>query len=389
MSDPEGKFSFDNLARGAYAVSANAPGYFDPTTLESERNERTYYRPGDSVTIRLSKGGVIAGRVRDAGGEPIIAVRVQAIRVRALDKQQPNSYTSPNGRVYERTTDDRGVYRFYGLLPGVYLVAAGGNGLNSFGPRPSPYDDDVQTFYPATTRDGASELVLHEGQELPDVDIRYRGEPGHAISGRVENAGNTPVALTIIPAGFNYVASNRFLSDRANSNFFIFEGLADGEYDLVAEQYTTGATSARTAAASQRVSVRGADLTGLKLTLAPLAAVTGRVVLEAAPQPAPWKEQCQSKLDATMGETLINARREPEARTTNPHTGGVRLTWRCARRQRRVCLARSNKRSLPFQRAPARPRLVRARRHACSHARTRQQACAHHAHARRRHEPAR
>lgn len=326
MTDTEGKFSFDNLARGAYTVSANAPGYFDPTTLAFERNERTYYRPGDSVTIRLGKGGVITGRVRDAGGEPIVAVRVQAIRVRALDlQQQPDSYMPLGGRVYERTTDDRGVYRFYGLLPGVYLVAAGGNGLNSFSPRPAPYDDDVQTFYPATTRDGARELVLHEGQELPDVDIRYRGEPGHAISGRIENAGNTPVALTIIPAGFIYVVSNRFLSDRANSNVFIFEGLADGDYDLVAEQYTTGATPARTAAASQRITVRGADVTGLKLTLAPLAAVTGRVVLEAAPQPAPWKEQCQTKLDATMGETLINAQREPEARTA-ARTGGLRQT---------------------------------------------------------------
>src|SRR5438270_10766040 len=84
-SDADGRFSTDNLPRSAYTVNANAPGYYDADSLASERGERTYYQPGDAVTIRLNKGGVITGRVTSANGEPLVAVHVDAIRVRPLE----------------------------------------------------------------------------------------------------------------------------------------------------------------------------------------------------------------------------------------------------------------------------------------------------------------
>ena len=321
-SDTDGRFSTDNLPRSAYTVNANAPGYFDPSSLEFERGERTYYQPGDAVTIRLNKGGVITGRVTSANGEPLVAVHVDAIRVRPLEGQaNSNTFT----RTFERTTDDRGVYRIYGLTPGVYLVAAGGQGMFGFNSRPSPYDDDAPTFYPSTTHDGATEITIQAGQEATDIDIRYRGEPGHAVSGVLVNgqtSDNSSTSITLFPASSNYTVSSRFVAGRDSNQVFVFNGIADGEYDLVAEQYSR---DGRTAAVSQRVSVRGKDVTGLKLALASLAAITGRVVLEAVPAGAAWREQCISRLDAVASETTLSVRRERDARADALHPGGGRL----------------------------------------------------------------
>src|SRR5918993_308050 len=80
---PSGRFVLTNLDPGVYRVSANAPGYveeFDPTADPSE--PRNLYRPGDSVTLRLTKGGVITGKVTDAAGEPVVGARVATVRLR-------------------------------------------------------------------------------------------------------------------------------------------------------------------------------------------------------------------------------------------------------------------------------------------------------------------
>lgn len=314
-SDTDGRFSLDDLARGAYRLFVNTPGYFYPPALAPEPDERSYHHPGDTITLRLHKGGVITGRVLDASGEPLVAVRVGAFRVRPLP-DQPQDNVPTLVRPVERATDDRGVYRIYGLPPGVYLVAAGGRGGSGFYFPLSPYDEDAPTYYPAATRAGASEVVVQAGQEATDIDIRYRGERGHAVSGSVVVApgSNGYVALTIMPAGVNYTVGNIGLTGREDSPSFVFNSLPDGDYDVTAEQYGSSGANERNAAASQRVSVLGADVTGLKLVLAPLAAITGRVVLEAAPVAAQWPAQCQSKLDPVMGEIMLYARRTPDAR---------------------------------------------------------------------------
>ncbi len=309
-SDTDGQFTTDKLPRSTYNVNVFAPSYFDPANLAADPAERTYYQPGDTVTIRLHKGGIITGRVTNAAGEPLVAVRVAAIRVRPLAGQAART-AAQNLRPFERVTDDRGIYRIYGLLPGVYLVSAGGQGAAGFSLRPSPYDDDAPTFYPATTRDGATEVSVQAGQEATDIDIHYRGEPGHAVSGAIGNTGavaaNSSISVSLVSVGLNYPIGSRFLSGRDNDQSFVFTGIADGDYDLVAEQFSR---EGRSTAGSQRVRVRGQDVTGLKLTLAPLAAVAGRVLLDAAPPTAAWPEQCQRKLNSSVSETTIIARRE-------------------------------------------------------------------------------
>src|SRR5262245_48575470 len=127
-ADDEGNFSATGLAPGSYKISAYVPGY----VVAGAEADRDYHRPGENVTINLIRGGVLTGRVTDSYGEPMAGVCVEAIKVRKLEDGQKYFqpfWGTPNSR---RLTDDRGVYRLYGLEPGVYVVGASSNrlGLN-------------------------------------------------------------------------------------------------------------------------------------------------------------------------------------------------------------------------------------------------------------------
>src|SRR5882762_727709 len=109
-TDSEGSFQVGGLDPASYSVSASIPTYTSPTP-DPERTEANFYRVGDSVKLELIKGGVVTGTVTTGSGEPVVGVRVRASMIRNAIGQPPTY-----GSVFrERTTDDRGVYRIYGL----------------------------------------------------------------------------------------------------------------------------------------------------------------------------------------------------------------------------------------------------------------------------------
>ena len=63
---------------------------------------------------------------------------------------------------------------------------------------------------------------------------------------------------------------------------FAFYGVPDGEYDLTAERLESD-RSDRLGSEPRRVTVRGADVTGVELRLSPRAAIQGKVVLDPLP----------------------------------------------------------------------------------------------------------
>jgi Carboxypeptidase regulatory-like domain len=302
LTDNEGKFRTPNLDSGLYILNAMLPGFTLPE-LPTDVNEVRYHRPGDSVNITLVKGGVITGTVRDANGDPVIAVSVRATRVR--DSMGRAAAGRFSGYLPERMTDDRGVYRIYGLPPGTYVVSAG-SGQRSFG-SVSAYEGDAPTFFPSSTRDTAAEVPVRGGEEATGIDIRYRGERGRTISGTVtgfiETGMNAGVPILLRQASGGGYESSTFVMPGTKPGFS-FSGISDGEYELAAQQWSNTMESA--ASIPRRITVKGADVTGIELALAPLASINGRVTIEAAP-----KETCAAEgRTATLLETAITARRE-------------------------------------------------------------------------------
>lgn len=296
-TDNEGTFQSSGLDRVAYSISASVPAYTAPPR-DPDSTQATYYRVGDSVTLVLTKGGVITGSVTTSAVEPVVGVRVRAQMIRD-GNGQPSRY---GAMLRESTTDDRGVYRIYGLPTGTYLVMAGGGG-NFWGSRVSAFDTDAPTYSPSSARDTAAEINVRAGEETANVDIRYRGEPGHIVSGIA--SGPQPAD----PLGFNLTLSSTQDGGSQWSNLsfqppgsrgFVFSGVADGDYDVTAQSYFPGAEW--TVSEPKRIKVRGADITGIEVTTKPLGSVTGRVMLEDSKAP-----ECKGKRRPLFTETLVSA----------------------------------------------------------------------------------
>src|SRR5262249_58863460 len=116
---------FEGLAPSYYGTSASAPVYITPPPIEDGESSGVYHI-GDVADITRVRGGVITGKVTNAVGEPLTGVSVNAIRVGGLDGEADNQLVFQGfGRNWR--TDDRGVYRVYGLIPGSYIVQAGGS----------------------------------------------------------------------------------------------------------------------------------------------------------------------------------------------------------------------------------------------------------------------
>ena len=298
----DGAFRLENLEIGVFRVWASAPGFVaDPQNITPE--SRGIYHTGDSVTLTLRKGGVITGRVLKTNDAPVVAATVRAFRVR----DENGKPTEGGGAVAERMTDDRGVYRMYSLLEGTYIVSAGGTTRFFGGYGTTAHDQDVPTYAPSATRDMAQEVVVRSGDEAT-ADIQYRGEPGHAISGTV--SGFAPVQGGMSSSGtvtLTDVKTRTMLMGAQVSSFtdrtFFFYGLPDGEYELVAQQFSQ--TRDIRASEPKRLKVQGADITGVNLTLVPLPAITGRVILDSS-SPA----DCVKRRATAFQETVVSVRRQ-------------------------------------------------------------------------------
>jgi carboxypeptidase family protein len=306
-TDEEGNFRFADLSPRPYSVSLfGSREYVQPPAITGS-GERRYYRPGENVHIALIRGGVITGRVTNAAGEPVIGIRVLAIPVRDHEGRPRQTAIGSS----QRLTDDRGVYRIYGLQPGVYIVVANSSANYSGG---GAYYGETPTYHPSSTRDAAAEVSVASGTEASGIDIRYRGDPGHAVSGRMtgvnlaESLAPCVVYLTNAATGASF---DLMYANPSQSGAFAFYGVPDGEYDLTAESLEND-RSDKLGSEPRRVTVRGADVTGVELRLSPRAAIEGKVVLDQLPQ------RCEEKSQPAFEEIILQARRDEAAKAPLP-----------------------------------------------------------------------
>jgi hypothetical protein len=302
ITDREGKFRFSSLSPIVYLASVSSPAY-TVAPRDPDSTQPTSYRIGDVLDLVMVKGGVITGTVTNSTGDPLVGVRVRTQMIRDAYGQRSRYGAS----LRERTTDDRGNYRIYGLPTGTYLVFAGGG----FG----PYEGDAPTYAPSSVRDTAAEITVRTGEETNGVDIRYRSETGHSVSGSAvgpvgPNVYGVNIVLTSTLEGGSQ-ASESYYQQPGTRGFF-FTGVADGDYDLTAESYSPSGDIG--VSESKRIRVRGADVNGIELVPNALGTINGRVVLEESKA-----VECKGKRRVLPTETLVSAwHNENEARPDKP-----------------------------------------------------------------------
>ncbi|MBI3653461.1 MAG: carboxypeptidase regulatory-like domain-containing protein [Acidobacteria bacterium] len=319
-SDENGNFAFEDMAAGAYRLTAILQGYTLAAEALDENGRARFYRPGDNIQIRMLKGGVITGTVFTSGAEPLVGVRVYAFKIKDPEGRAVQSMALDEmALTREWKTDDRGIYRIYGLEPGRYLVSAGGKGFNPMST--GEFDSDAPTFYPTGTRDMAAEVNVIAGQETTGIDIRYRENKGHIISGQIlaDKVVGSKVNLVFLMLANaatgnleNFSMSGLFGGkDNDNQRSFALTSVADGEYivsavsagipmlgDMSGESYVSKPL---------RVKVKGGDVTGLELSLLPLGTIKGQLVIEKT-KAEESKATCPASRKFAFEEVVIVAR---------------------------------------------------------------------------------
>ena len=242
-SDATGRYRLTGLPAGQYQITAIAPALAPGQSGYSGSiygaGKSVVVAPGeeaDDVDIKLVQGAVITGRVTDADGQPVIEER---INLQMIDQagNANNQANVPMGNYQMSQTDDRGIYRIYGLSAGRYRVSVGSNegGFMMSGKR-TYY---AVTFYGDTSDAAKASVVdLQEGTEAINIDIRVgRATKSFVASGRIVDAENGQpipgIRLMYGPARANQPFYGGFVGAPTNARGeFRMEGLEPGRYGV-------------------------------------------------------------------------------------------------------------------------------------------------------------
>ena len=184
-TDSDGRYRLEGLPAGNYEVAPSAPTM---VTLSNEPGQKVSVTSGstvEAIDFSLSRGGVITGKVIDSEGHPLVG---EAISLKGTDASKPAvSSSNADQRMY--STDDRGVYRIFGVRPGRYIVSTGTSSnpmLGFISQRPRR----VQTYYPGVMDEARAKPVdVTAGSETSGVDIKLiAADKGFTVSGRVIDA---------------------------------------------------------------------------------------------------------------------------------------------------------------------------------------------------------
>lgn len=286
-TDDDGKYQLTGLAAGQFTIMALAKAFVVGTT-------GAYKQPGQSITVgegetiakidfALVRGGVITGRITDTDGRPVINERVNVVAKDATDSSRPATmFDGPRNR-----TDDRGIYRIYGLSPGNYKVsigqaAAAGN-VAIMGMGGNQY---TKTFYPGVAEEAkATILEINEGTEISNIDIvAGKSGRGFSVSGRIVDADSSqPIAnVYIVHSSLNEATQQlggiNFTGSQSDANGkFRLENVQPGHY--VAFMLATGEST--TSYSDQTpFDVSDGDVSGVEIKVRRGATISGVAIVE-------------------------------------------------------------------------------------------------------------
>jgi hypothetical protein len=245
-----GAFEFAPLPGGAYLISATRRG-FAPV----QYGQKQFQGAGIPIildeagatflNIRLPRFGSITGVVVDENDVGLLEHDVVAYR-----------NTRPPQIAGRGRTDDRGVYRIWGLEPGTYLIRT----------LAKQHDDEsyVPTFSRETSRVGDARVYeVALDQQTPDAHVRPIPGRLMTVGGRVAPMFGSAVTVTLTcDAGVETTVSD-------NSGEFQFKSVAPGSYELFAQAAADRRYRGGTMAAYQSIAVDH-DRTDYRLNLAAL-----------------------------------------------------------------------------------------------------------------------
>lgn len=212
QTDLEGRYELSGVAPGDYYVVASVPGYVTQG-LNADDHDEMSLRGAPTVhveanhTVRgdetLERGGIVSGKVLYDDGSPVTGVLVQAISAKKKEKVAGDSINpgqimmaSMNGGLKTAMTDDRGVFRIAGLIPGEYRVKvdislAGNQSIKGGVINVSSFRgaSKMTVYAPATQHEvEGKKLVVKAEEETGDLEVRVNLAGTHQVSGHLASA---------------------------------------------------------------------------------------------------------------------------------------------------------------------------------------------------------
>jgi hypothetical protein len=317
LTDDSGVFDLTELPAGRYTLTVSKSGF-----VSLSYGQRRPLQAGTplqladgqqlkGIEFQLPRGSVISGHVLDEDGDAMPGVMVRIMRYQYLQGERRLT-PAGNGQ-----TDDKGLYRVWGLMPGEYYVNAvargggpaggafggpggpggfgGGRGGRGGGPGSGGSPEQEQTNYAPTYYPGvpsvneAKAVTVGLSQEVLDINFGMQLVRVSRISGVVSNPDGTPVTsgnINLMAEGGgargNQIGMNFGARIQWDGSFTI-GNVAPGHYILRAR----GTDSETPQFAAQPISVNGDDLAGIAVILSAGATISGTISFLPGGSPAP------------------------------------------------------------------------------------------------------
>ncbi len=218
IASRSGEFIFAPLEEGYYQLSGVRAGFAEARFGQRRNNGpgSPIFVPHDGslfIELRLKRFGAITGRAVDENRVGMPGIRVVAYTVGV-----------PSRIAGSATTDDRGVYRIIGLLPGHYLVRTA----------PAQLEDALHllpTYHPFTSVLVREARPVWVDLDADTTDIDIQPAPGNLASLAVRVTGCLGVAQVTLSSDTGRKQANA----PCNMGGIGFSGLAPGEYEVLAE----------------------------------------------------------------------------------------------------------------------------------------------------------
>jgi Carboxypeptidase regulatory-like domain len=336
ITDDLGRFTLRDLPAGRFRLTAERGAY-----VTSVYGAKRPGRPGTLITVadgqqvanlrvRLWRGAVVSGVVRDESGDPVPDVEVSAVPAREVT---PAALTLSNSS--QATTNDLGEFRIFGLEPGTYVVRAGTMTMGISVAQVARSEADIDAtlaalaaragrpgampavgaaakpaeaipaggttvrsapiYFPGTpVVADATPITLKAGEERSGLDFAVRPVRTADIHGTVAGPDGQPVPRAFVqlaiggkPTEFAGASPAPLTATSGADGSIALTAVPPGDYRLLVRGLMAPASGAGGGVASSPigwavapVSVNGADIDLGTLTLRPGMMLSGHVALE-------------------------------------------------------------------------------------------------------------
>jgi hypothetical protein len=281
LTNPSGEFRFDSLQPASCMASAEAEGYNFPPGGVVKMFPVASGEQKSGIEISLAPFGVITGKVVDENGEPVVQVSVMAMTYVYNNLHRTLQQIGSGG------TDDRGIYRIFDVPAGRYYLAVNAQLL----PTPSPHvhsllpeEGYARVFYPGVADVTQTSLhTLKAGEQWTGADFKLRKQHTYHIRGRVDPSSQVmraggPMVEYAQCNGDTMMGANTQNAIAGQDGSFDIPGLVPGNYCLMLRDPMRGAIALR-----QLVTVKDADIEGIKLAPPAPFSIKGSVTFDGAP----------------------------------------------------------------------------------------------------------